>query len=737
MNSVRLRTVGGGVASWLRFELVPSRLAATATAGVVSGITEIVLAVSLTALVFTGSLSSHLHAAIGLNLLAAAVFLIVTSVLSTNPSAIGSLQDSTAAILAPAAATVAAGFSSSEDAFLAVVLLTALTSVAAGVVFFALGQFRGGNLVRFVPYPVIGGFLAGTGWLLVKGGMTLLADSPLTATELVRGDVLTRWVPGFAFALVLLVVTRRFSHALLFPGLLIGGACLFYVVLLVSGTSLAAAEAKGWLLGPFPEGGMWRPWSSTAFAQADPGVVLERAGEVVTIVVVAVLALLLNVSGIEIVTNNDADIDRELRASGVANVAAGLAGGMVGFHALSLTALSHRLNALSRLTGIVAGMCCLGAIVLGASFVGFFPTSLLGGLLVFLGLAFLTEWTFDATRKLQLPEYLVVLAILAIIALIGPLQGIAVGLLISFIVFAFNYSRADPVRHELSAATFRSNVDRGEREREILQAVGDQVHVVELQGFLFFGTASSLLARIRARASDAGRPRLRMLVLDFSRVTGVDSSAVMSFARTRTLAETTGCALVFTALGDDVRRRLERGEVTSGDFVKSFPDLDHGMEWCEEQLLASQEMSAETGRAALWDDLARHLDPSRLRAYLVRLELPEGHGLIAQGEDSDDVYFLESGRLSAWLDSDDGAPLRLRRMGPGAIVGEMPIYLRSPRSASVVTDVPSVVHRLGGDAFRRMERNDPELAAALHRLFATLLAYRLTDSSRTVQALLN
>ena len=48
---------------------------------------------------------------------------------------------------------------------------TLVVTVLCGAVFFALGKFKLGNLVRFVPYPVVGGFLAGTGWLLLKGGI--------------------------------------------------------------------------------------------------------------------------------------------------------------------------------------------------------------------------------------------------------------------------------------------------------------------------------------------------------------------------------------------------------------------------------------------------------------------------------------------------------------------------------------------------------------------------------------
>ncbi len=46
-----------------------------------------------------------------------------------------------------------------------------VVTVLTGITFLAIGTFKRGNLIRFVPYPVVGGFLAGTGWLLLKGGV--------------------------------------------------------------------------------------------------------------------------------------------------------------------------------------------------------------------------------------------------------------------------------------------------------------------------------------------------------------------------------------------------------------------------------------------------------------------------------------------------------------------------------------------------------------------------------------
>src|SRR6266487_278427 len=59
-----------------------------------------------------------------------------------------------------------------------------LTTLATAATFLLLGQFRRGSLVRYLPYPVIGGFLAGTGWLLVLGGLGVMTTVPAQLGDL-------------------------------------------------------------------------------------------------------------------------------------------------------------------------------------------------------------------------------------------------------------------------------------------------------------------------------------------------------------------------------------------------------------------------------------------------------------------------------------------------------------------------------------------------------------------------
>ncbi len=119
------------------------------------------------------------------------------------------------------------------------------------------------------------------------------------------------------------------------------------------------------------------------------------------------------------------------------------------------------------------------------------------------------------------------------------------------------------------------------------------------------------------------------------------------------------------------------------------------------------------------------------------MPLPEGTTLIRQNDAPDDVFVLASGRLSVEMVTPEGTRLRLRAVRPGVVVGEIAMYTGVPRTADVLAETPSVVLRLSTASIERLEAEEPELAAALHRWLATTLAERLSDTLRSFDALLD
>ncbi len=759
-----------------------SRLLPSLTAGLVAGVLTIIVQVSLAALIFSHDLSGYVPGGIGLTLFGALTVGVVTALTTSAPGTVAMPQEAPAAILAVIATAVVGSMpasATSEATFSTIVAAIAITSLLTGVFFLALGIFRLGDLIRYVPYPVVGGFLAGTDWLLIQGAFEVMADASLSPSHmphLLQSDMLIRWLPGLILGVLLVVVLRRYKHFLIIPTTLLAAIGVFYLLAWLAGISVTEAHhAHRWLLASPPAGGLWQPLSLSALGEVDWSVILGQAGNVGTILVVSVVSLLLNASGLDLTVSEDVDFNRELRSAGLANLAAGVGGGPVGYHSLGLTEIGHEMGAGTRLVGLFCAFLCGLVLFLGGPLVHLFPKPVLGGLLLFLGLSSLAEWVYDAWFELPKADYVIVILIVVTIATFGILEGVGLGVALAVVLFVVNYSNISVVKHAVSGTSYRSNVDRPRSARRLLREKGDRLYVLELQGFIFFGTAHRLVDRIRERIDDSNLPTPRFIVMDFRQVIGLDTSAVLSFAKMAQLVEEEDIVLVFTHLAPEMERQLQR-EVFEGEETAAWhvcPDLDHGLEWCEEQVLrvaGATGITAEPGIARYHledflpasDELAASFESrgeeraegsphpvppprgegmgsagaDRILEYVERREVDEGYYLIRQGDLPKGIYFIAEGGATAQLAYGDGEIARLRRMGAGTVVGEISLYAGSQATASVVIDQPSLIYYLSGERLRQMEEADPTAAAAFHRLIAQILSERLVDATDTIRALL-
>ena len=717
-------------------DFIPSLIA-----GTISGIIFVVSAMALAALIFTGPLSSYLPQGIGILLVGSIIFALFSALTATYPLILSAPQDIPIAILALMAVSIGAGINGqmvAEEAFQFIFVAIGVTSVLVGLFFWILGRFRLGKLVRFIPFPVVGGFLAGTGWLIVKFSFTMMTDMDLTLVNLehfIESDIFFQWFPGLVFAVVMLLAGRRFSHYLLTPGILTGSIILFYGIMFAQGFTFGELENRGFLLGPFPEGGLFPGFPFEYVPDFRWDLFLVHLPAIATMMILSAISVLFNYSGLELIVKEDFDLDKELRLTGYSNILAGIAGAPAGYLTLNETSLAYNIGSRSRLPSIIVAVFCGIALLIGAQALSIFPKVILGGLLLNLGLEFLVEWLVDTWKRLHKSDYLVIVLILIVIGTVGFLEGVVIGLLMSIALFVINYSKVEVVKYELTGKTFNSNVERSEYLRKILDDNGDQIFILPLQGFIFFGTANKLLQRVLDRIESDTSNSMKYLLSDFRQVTGMDSSAVNSFNKLKIMAENHQFHILLCGLDQDINEQLLIEGLIPDDsnIIQTFVDLDHGLEWCEEQII--QTVLKDSG------DLDRLRDNSQFRnmlsdisEYLEEQDVPADMVIIEQGKKAGGIYFLESGHFTVRLDSGKGEQIRLKTLGPGTVVGEVSLYLESEASASVVTDVDCRIYYLSKENFKKLQLEAPEKTTMLHSYVVKLLSDRLAESNATIQA---
>jgi SulP family sulfate permease len=451
--------------------------------------------------------------------------------------------------------------------------------------------------------------------------------------------------------------------------------------------------------------------------------------------------MLLDVSSLEVARQKSADLDKELRTNGIANIVAGVLGGMGGNLSLNGAIMLEESGAVTRWGGVFVALTCAVVLFAGADIGTYVPKAILGGMLAYLGAMILVE-VWQSPVQSSWVDWTFGIAIMLVICNFGYLQGVALGVVVACFMFALSYTRIGVVRRHLTRQESSSNVERSPEQAHLLREEGKRVHVLWLSGFIFFGSSHVVFERIREVIEQQRDKPVEYVVLDFSRVPGLDTSAVLSLVKLRDFCDWHGVALAFSGFNENMRHNFERMRFLTGDGPHQvFGTRNEALEWCEEMLLMHHEVgpafihSFETWLAA---ELGAHGQAgiARIMTYLDRHELKKGELLFRQGEVSDCIEFLASGCVAITFDDEQRRPVRLRRMIGHTIVGEMGFYRGTPRAANVIAEEPTAVYRLSKESFARMEEEDPEAAVAFHELIIRLLSDRLEFANREITALL-
>ncbi len=705
---------------------------------------------SYASLIFHGRLAGYFAAGLGIVLVSQVVIISITSIFSMDHATLVIPQSPTAVIQGLVASSVVAAAPADmppETLFPLVYWIIAISSVLAGGFLLLLGLARAGGLVRYIPYPIVGGFLAGLGWLIFNAGFSVVADlrpSAETLSLLMDGGVLARWLPAALFALCALVLQARVKSPLIMPSVILASLVLYYVwAALIVGDANALVEA-GWYLPIVPDALNWYLLDFTAIKQIDLSMIVASAGGILTLMVVYTLNVFFRAGAQELVVGRELDFNRECKVNGMANIVSGaVGGGIVGYHAPASSALVETMGVYGRLVGVILAFMFGLTLVFGSALFSLVPRFLPAGLLMFFGLQFMKEWLLESWFKLPRQDYITVLVIALATALFGLLTGIALGLVVAILFFVLEYSRMDVIKQELFGGVHHSNLDRSYAESQFLQKESQKILILRLQGYVFFGTAYRFYERVKSFIFNVGSHPLKFIILDFKSVRGFDVSTINDFKKLKQLTDRHDIELLISSvlpylqpllLADGIVERKSGGPLL-------FDDLDHALEWAENALLEGADLLA-ADQVTVEQQLAQQAmidsrDVNALHKYLEVIETKAGDVVCQQGDESDAMYFIESGRVDVLLRGEGDDVLRLRSMTAGTVIGEIGFYLNKARTASIVVTEAGVLQRLSLDALRQMEASDPQTASALHVFITRVLSDRLSTTNRVIQDLMD
>ena len=725
------------------------------TSGVVSAVVTMAYCLSFSALLFQGNLQGGLSLAFAALLMGSALTGIIVALFTTLPPADAGPDTPAIAVMSVLVASTAGAISATggsvDNAVAHAMIAITIATLATGVLLFAVGACRLGRTLRFIPYPVIGGFLAASGVLLMTGAMEVALGRDLAKSDILASfttiDTL-KTVVAITFAIALLLLKRLTASAIAVPALLLASAVVLSTILHFG----FPKYSESWFLQTAINAKFWNPWAVAGSGSIDWTTILLASAEISAVCGVTAIALLLDVTSLEVARSKTADIDHEFRVNGIANMIAAAGGGIAGNLSLQASILIEEGGGKSRLSGVAAAVTLLLVLFMGWNLAAYVPTALLSGLLIYLGWLILYPAIFSAPAERSWTDLLLALTILGVILAFGYLTGVIVGLLGACLVFAFSYSRIGVVRRHLTRAEFSSHIERSPRDAERLAEQGARIHLFWLDGFVFFGSSNGLFERIREdvgtdHKADGHRT---FVILDCRSVSGFDTSAVLSMIKLRNHCDDHGITLCFTQVPEKDAAILERARMFGADQEhRNFTSLRPALEWCEEAVLDEFDGDDDDDDSFIaWmqsacGDIA---DPDVLARYFQRNAIESGALVYDEGGPSDTIDLVLSGSVAISVAADPNsdndtrttgpAHHELRRMTTRTVIGEMGFFRGATRGARVTAIKPSVVYTLTKPSYDKMCVDHPDLSRAFLVFIIRELANRVEASNRELTALL-
>ncbi|MDH5711908.1 MAG: SulP family inorganic anion transporter [Gammaproteobacteria bacterium] len=656
---------------------------------------------------------------------------------------------------APAAAVMAAlsielvGAGQSPGRVMVLMTLAALISGALQVFY---GSIRGGTLIKYIPYPVVTGYLSGVGVVIFLKQLPPFfgwaKDTP--ALHALGEPGLWQW-PGVTVGVVTIAVmmlapriTKVVPSAIL--GLVAGIAAYFALglfkpeLLHIEGNPLLIGELGG-QGGSFLDAfsGRWTGLVELSFH--DLGLILMPA---LTLSVLLSIDTLKTCVLVDALTHTRHNSNREMIAQGVANICSATVGGMPGAGTSGPTLVNIASGGNSRLSGLLSGGFVLLAFLLLGGLVAWAPIAALAGILIVVAYRMFDWSIFSLLKKRStMLDFMVIVIVIGVAVSVGLIQASGVGIALAIILFIRELIRGTVIHRRLTGCQMLSRQRRLPEQMEILARRGEEILICELEGNLFFGTTDQLYSELEEDLKTR-----RFIILDMRRVRGVDYTAVHVLEQIEARLEQRGAKLLFSNLPRELPTGTnlhiyfdEVGLVTPESHGKIFPQLSDALEWVENHILEEAGQPLRTSAPPIkLRDFAFTQGRSEetlqaLEACAVERSLAPGETLFHQGETGDAIYLIRKGGVKIVLKLQEGGEFHIATFRRGDFFGDMAFLDRETRSADAVAETATELYEISRERFDAVAARHPRLGMEFFNSLARSLAIRLRYADGEIRAL--
>lgn len=631
-------------------------------------------------------------------------------------------------------------------------LCLGVIALGAGALQLLVGFVGGGKIIKYIPYPVVAGYLSGVGVLILLAQLPSFLGTPKNldlGTALANPNV---WKPASllvgGLTIAVMVAAPKLSTKVPAAVLALAAGIVGYLLLGLWDPSLLSLDHNKLVVGPVP------PADSAYFGRlAESWGALGRLGWAdwqLLLTPMVTLAALLSIDTlktcvvVDVLTRARHDSNKTLVGQGLGNLLAGLLQGIPGAGTMGATMVNLNSGGQTKFSGVVAGVSALAVVLFLGAVVAWIPVSCLAGILIVLAFRMIDRHALKLLRHRSTRfDFVVILGVVAAAVSTSLIVAAGVGIALAIALFLREQLRNAVIRRRVAGNRIFSKKTRGATEAAVLEAHGGETQVFELQGQLFFGTTDKLFTEVEPFLKSC-----RHVLFDMHRVQSVDYTAAHLLGQLKDLLQASGGVLVLVSVprslptGADPREYLASLGVTDdGETLRFFPDLDGALEWAEERTLARhRDALPELDRPLRLEefDLLAGMPASALEKLGLFVEsrtVADGQAVFRQGDGGQDLFLLRRGCVRINLPLPDGSLYHLATFNRGATFGDMAFLDRKDRSADAWAEGEVELFVLSRARFDQLAASYPHAAVHFFEVLAQALSVRLRQSHAELRAL--
>ncbi|MFI5150174.1 MAG: SLC26A/SulP transporter family protein [Bacteroidia bacterium] len=625
----------------------------------------------------------------------------------------------------------------------------ALIAFFTGVVQITLGKLGGGKIIKYIPYPVVTGYLSGVGVLIFIGQLPKLAGiakgvsvaDSLTSTHYWNWECIV--VGGVTIVTMLLIskIIKIIPAAIIALVTGIGT----YFLLSIWDSSLLRQDGNTLIIGPVSASlssigslfsNQWTMMTSLHFSSL--GVIFIP---VLTLAVLLSIDTLKTCVVLDALTYTRHNSNKELVGQGMGNISSALLCGIPGAGTMGATLVNMNSGAKTKLSGVIVGFSALLVLLLFGKLVAWIPISALAGILIVVAIRMLDYKSLSLLKhKTTVFDFCVILGVVIAAVTMSLIAAAGVGIALAIVLFLREQMRTSVIRRKAYGNQLFSKKSRVTAERAILEAQGIHTLIMELQGQLFFGTADQLLAEIEPLLGNS-----KYVLLDMRRVQSVDYTAANRIKQILGRIKDQDGFLIFTSVplslpsGQNVKEYIERLGLSENEHIKYYDNLDSALEWVEDEILTEQRNKDDKRILKPEEtELLTGFSGPVLGALLSCLEqrnMYKDEEIFKIHEEGDEIFIVGGGEVKIVLPLDGGATYHLVTITKGGFFGDMAFLDKRKRSANAIVSEEAVLYILKRQTFDKVCAAHPEIAGKFFEKLAFVISNRLRLSDIELKTL--